>query len=495
LATYQIPSNRLDLARLVNPTERQREFLKAIAEFDFVLFGGEAGGGKSYILRWWLILYLLGVYETLGLRNVPVALFCEDYPSLEDRQVSKIRYEFPESLGTLKRGTTLDFVLRPEYGSGILRLRNLDDPSKYHSSEFAAIAVDELTKNPLSIFNDLRFRLRWPGVERPKFGAGTNPGGPGHSWVKKYWVPGAQSFPAELESIRDQFVMVRSKASDNPHLPEGYWKRLLTLPPDMARKVAYGDWDVYTGQYFPHFDPKRHVITKDEATRRIQKWYTRSLSGDWGYGHPHCIHWHAKDEAGNIITHKELWGVGVGEAEVGRNITLAEAEFHRLTRLDGFAYSWDAGKLSDRSEVGQPKSITQMLSEALGPGIPRPHPCDSKPGVRIIRGRLMSQLLEAGMWQISDACPKLIESLPTMIRVEDKLEEMMKLDHDEATIGDDPVDSAGVGLQWMTRNSVKTRDILLEERLQSVRKGFAGKGEDVLPGADPFATFGGQKFN
>jgi len=97
-------------------------------------------------------------------------------------------FEFPAELGELKLGTVKNFVLHKDYGSGVIALRNLDDPSKYQSAEFAAIAVDELTKNSKEIFDFLRFRRRWPGVERPKFLAATNPGGKGHAWVKKLWV-------------------------------------------------------------------------------------------------------------------------------------------------------------------------------------------------------------------------------------------------------------------------------------------------------------------
>lgn len=486
------PCQPTTLEQLVNPTDRQREFLQAIADKDFVLYGGEAGGGKSYILRWWLVLYLVWCYRVLGLRNVRVGLFCEDYPTLNDRQISKMQYEFPTWLGSLSRSGVRDFTLRPEYGGGVIALRNLDDPSKYYSAEFAGIAVDELTRNQLAVFTDLRFRLRWPGIDRPKFGAGTNPGGPGHKWVKKYWI--LQEFPPEMAEIAAQFVLVRAKASDNPHLHENYHKSLLTLPPAMAKQVARGDWDVYTGQYFPHFDPARHVIPHDEAMARIKSWHKRSLSGDWGYTHPHCFHWHAKDERDCIITYDELWDREIHENEVGRRITEAEAQYHKLLKLDGFVFSWDAlGKLSARSMQRQPKTTGQLICETLGPRVPRPHPNDSSPGMRLVRARLMSQVLEAGTWLISDKCSKLIDSIPDMIRDEDHPEEMLKKDWSEAEIGDDPVDSAGMGLQWMIGTSIKPDSVKLEERLQAVRQTFIQRAEVVKPGTDWFQQFGGAK--
>ena len=484
MASSLAPS--ISLERLVNPTDKQRDFLEAIAKHDFVLYGGQAGGGKSYILRWWLVLYLVDCFQSLGLERVTVGLFCEDYPTLNDRQISKMRYEFPHWLGTLSlQSDNRHFRLRPEYGGGIISLRNLDDPAKYSSSEFAAVGVDELTRNPLSVFNDLRFRLRWPGIPRPKFGAGTNPGHIGHVWVKKYWILG--EFPPELESKRDQFVLITSKASDNPHLDPNYHESLLTLPPEMARKVAHGNWDVPTGQYFPRFDSKIHVIPHAEAMARIKPWHDRLLSGDWGFGHPHSFHWHAKDERNFVITYRELWDRGVGESEVGRRITVEEARDAHLKKLSGFVFSWDAGRLSPRASQDQPKSIEKMISEALGPRVPKPYPCDSTPGVRLVRARLMSQVIEAQTWVISDACPKLIAAIPEMMRDEKKTEEMAKMDHDESQVGDDPVDSAGTGLQRMIGTPSKPEKVLLEEKLQATRH------EAVKAGEDWFSKFGGSK--
>jgi hypothetical protein len=84
-----------------------------------------------------------------------------------------------------------------------------------------------------------------------------------------------------------------------------------------------GDWNVYTGQYFPQFDgvgdpankPPRHVRKAADAAKFVKPWHTRWISGDWGYEHPACFHWHAKDEHNRIVTYDELWDRRVGETE------------------------------------------------------------------------------------------------------------------------------------------------------------------------------------
>lgn len=521
------------LAELIRPEPRQYEFLEKIAKYDFVLAEGEASGGKSYALRWWLVDFLVDAFQTLGLTSVRTGLFCEDYPTLLDRHISKMRVEFPPWLGSLRRTDgALDYVLRPEYGSGVIALRNLDDPSKYFSAEFAAEAVEELTRHQLSVFNDLRFRLRWPGIDRPKFGAGTNSGGPGHAWVKKYWI--TKDYPPEFKGVKclqcrlvwrdgscpkcksnqfgkpfditDQFERVTFLASDNPYINEDYHTRNCTLPPDMANRVAHGNWDIFTGQYFPYFTPKIHVIPHAEAMARIRPFHFRTLSGDWGYDHPHCFHWHAKDESNVVITYDELWDRQIHETEVGRRITACEAQYHQLAPLRAFVFVWDEGKLSPRAQKDDPKSIGQLLKDGLGPNIPRPFPADSRPGMRLVRARLMSQTLgypadperkllaQPPVWFISNRCQKLIQSIPSMIRDTDhnKPEEMLKVNWNEAQIGDDPVDSAGVGLQWMIGTAVKPDAVKLEEQLHEVRMRFAARVEPEKPGEDWFEKFGGQ---
>src|SRR5690606_34283710 len=116
----------------------------------------------------------------------------ETYPELKDRQISKIQMEFPGWLGELKdtKADGFGFFLHEEFGGGAILLRNLDKPDKYQGAEFAAIAVDELTKTTYTTFNFLRGSLRWPGMTQTPFIAATNPGGIGHLWVKRLWIDG-----------------------------------------------------------------------------------------------------------------------------------------------------------------------------------------------------------------------------------------------------------------------------------------------------------------
>ncbi|MDD5061647.1 MAG: hypothetical protein PHN44_05130, partial [Candidatus Marinimicrobia bacterium] len=245
-------------SELMTPSPKQREFIDAVNTHKYTLYGGAKFGGKSRALRW-VLVYLLMKWAREGHMHVRVMLACENFPALKDRQVTKIRSEFPAWLGTLGENSIegLSFILNEEYGGGIIALRNLDDPSKYASSEFAACGVDELTKNPKMIFDQFRSILRWPGIEQTKFIAGTNPGGIGAAWVKKLWID--RDFDKD-EKEADQFIFIQALAYDNPTVTDAYIDSLKSLPTALRAAYLEGRWDVFEGQFLSEWSPTFHVV-------------------------------------------------------------------------------------------------------------------------------------------------------------------------------------------------------------------------------------------
>ncbi len=218
---------------------KQLEALEASKRFKYVLFGGSVGSGKSYWIRWSVVYWLMKYYSKYGIKGVRAGVFCEDYPSLNDRHLSKVKFEFPEWLGKFNEAKH-EFTLASEYGSGIIAFRNLDDPSKYLSVEFAVIAIDEINRNPKTTFDMLRSRHRWPGIKDVRFIAGCNP--LGEAWVKNMWVK--RMFPPN-EKEQYEFVYVPALPTDNPHLPEEYYKSLESLPDNQRRAYLEGNWDAF----------------------------------------------------------------------------------------------------------------------------------------------------------------------------------------------------------------------------------------------------------
>lgn len=229
----------LKFSELTKFFPKQQEALEASKRFKFTLFGGSVGSGKSYWLRWSMVYWLIKLHAKYGLEGIRAGLFCETYVALNDRHLTKVKFEFPDWLGVWNQQRN-EFTLAPEYGSGILAFRNLDDPEKYLSVEFAVMGIDEINRNPKATFDMLRSRLRWPGIRETKVLAGCNP--LGEAWVKNIWVK--RMFPPE-EKEQYEFVFVPALPTDNPHLPQEYYKSLESLPENQRKAYLEGNWDAF----------------------------------------------------------------------------------------------------------------------------------------------------------------------------------------------------------------------------------------------------------
>lgn len=388
--------------------DRQIEATKAADSHQYTLYGGSRGPGKSYWLRWYDLRELLK-FGQQGLKGVCGGLFCENYTVLTDRQIARIAEEFPRYLGELRetRIAGLGFHLKPEYGGGHLLLRNLDEPSKYLSAEFAFVSVDELTRNPLDVFNKLRGSLRWPGVDKPKFLAATNPGGIGHNWVRAYWLAG--ELPPELEGYRSEFAFVPALPTDNPYLSKDYWEMLGSLPPDLARAWRYGDWDVFEGQYFTELRRDIHGFEGDPPNG----WTFRML--DYGESSPSAVYWGRVDHDGGVWLYREVYKAGLSYIELADRIV--EMSVDRLGRPEPTRYT-----VAGPEMWGVSKGTGVVGANVLAArGVPLVMASDDRiEGWRRMREMLRRQMLKASL----EACPHFWRTVPSLIHDEHRPEDL-----------------------------------------------------------------------
>jgi hypothetical protein len=323
---------KIKFSELAHFWPKQKYANKISDEFKYTLFGGTMGPGKSYWLRWSAVRRLLMLFQKYKLQGIRSGLFCEDYPSLNDRHLSKIKYEFPEWLGDLN-SSRHEYQIKKCYGGGVIAFRNLDDPSKYQSSEFADIGVDELTKNKKETFDFLRTRLRFPPIKEVRFRSASNPGGIGHAWVKGIWMDGVFE-PTEQE--RDQFKYVKAVPEDNPALGEDYYKMFDGLPEKMRKAYKDGNWDVFEGQFFTEWDKSQHVI----KPFKIPDTWKRFRSYDYGREKPAACSWYALDYDGRVYKYREFYKGGLNADEQAKEIIrLSGAETYEYSVADSAIFS------------------------------------------------------------------------------------------------------------------------------------------------------------
>jgi phage terminase large subunit len=425
-------------SEVVHFTPRQQEAMEAVQNHRFVLMGGTRGPGKSYWLRWALVELMI-YWNMQGFPNVRTMLGCESYPVLRDRQISKITQEFPEWLGIVKDSKTdgLGFHLHDAFGNGVMALRNLDNPEKYKGAEFAAIGVDQLEQIPLVTFNLLRGSLRWPGIRDTKFLATGNPGGVGHAWNVAYWLE--KIYPPEMGNIADEFVFIRVKPDENPHLDEQYWKDLKSLPPKLQRAWLEGDYYVFSGQAFPSWSNEAHVVQPFDIPVLWPKW--RGL--DWGLANPFCCLWLTKDpDIGRIYVYREAYSSDMTDTQQAKMINdmTPPMEYIPITYADP--------SLWIRKTMGDYISTTADEFNRNGVYLQRADN-DRLSGKRKVDRLLMNLPDGKPGLQVFSTCKNLIRTLPYLIYDENKAEDVDSGQEDHA------YDSLRYGLTNTRYNTIK----------------------------------------
>jgi len=296
----------------------QEDFLAA-GETD-VLYGGAAGGGKSYAM---LVDPLRFAHRSAhrGLiirRSMPeLRELIDKSRELYPKAFPGCKYKEVEKLWNFPSGAKIEFGF----------LERDADVYRYQGQAYSWIGFDEITHLPTEFsWNYLASRLRTTDSEITCYMRCTaNPGGAGATWVKKRYIdpsPPHESFEG-ADGLTRKFIPARLQ--DNPFLATDgrYEKMLKALPPTQRQQLLEGNWDVAEGAAFTEFMPHLHVITPFE----IPVHWERVKGIDYGYASESACIWGAVDPSdGTLIIYRELYRKGLLGTELAEMITDMELQ-------------------------------------------------------------------------------------------------------------------------------------------------------------------------
>lgn len=301
-----------------------------------VLYGGAAGGGKSYALLVDPLRYITHPqFSGLILRHTTEELreliwkSQELYPKVIPGIVwseRKMQWQHPNG-GRL----WMSYLDRDE------------DVLRYQGLSFVYVAFDELNQwNSPFAWNYMRSRLRTAAPDLPVYmRATTNPGNAGHWWVKKMFIdpapPGQAFWATDIETgetltypkghekeeqplFKRRFIPATLK--DNPYLYSNgdYEAMLLSLPETQRRQLLYGDWDIAEGAAFPEFNRRIHVV----EPYRIPSDWPRFRACDYGYGSWSAVLWFAVAPDESLVVYRELYVTKVLAEDLAVKVLNAE---------------------------------------------------------------------------------------------------------------------------------------------------------------------------
>ena len=294
----------------------QTDFLAA-PERD-VLYGGAAGGGKSYAMLIDPLRFAhRAAHRALILRRSMPELreLIDKSRELYPKAFPGCKYKEVEKLWNFPSGAKVEFGF----------LERDADVYRYQGQAYSWIGFDEITHLPTEFgWNYLASRLRTTDPEiTPYMRCTANPGGVGATWVKKRYIdphPPNESFVGE-DKLSRKFIPAR--LDDNPYLAEDgrYEEMLKALPPTQRRQLLEGNWDVNEGAAFTEFEHDVHVITPFE----IPLTWERTKGIDYGYASESSCIWGTIDPSDNtLIIYRELYQKGLTGVDLGDRITQME---------------------------------------------------------------------------------------------------------------------------------------------------------------------------
>lgn len=302
---------------LYEPTPKQAEF--HAADEDILLYGGAAGGGKSYAM-------LVDALRYCQYEDYRALIIRRTSPMLKELiGVSRVLYRkaFPgakfnksENVWYFPSGATIQFGY----------LDSAEDLDNYQGLPYAYIGFDEIQHQRSDegfIYLMSRLRSANPNI-KCYMRASANPGGA--PWVKETFIDPAEPNTTFVKNGLT-YRFIPAKLSDNPYLdtPVGdetmspYRKMLMAMPEVQRKQLLEGDWLVGDDSMFT-FAELVHV------TDELPPLHWSVINGlDYGYKDPAASLWAAVcPKTGRLVLYQELESIGLVHEAWGRAIKEAE---------------------------------------------------------------------------------------------------------------------------------------------------------------------------
>lgn len=372
------------------PNARQREFFDSHARF--TAYGGARGGGKSWALRRKLILMCLRYpgLRCLLVRRTLAELRSNHLHPLLDELRGLIVWNEGERTALFPNGSTVTLGY----------CASERDTLRYQGQEYDVIAIDEATQLTEYQFSVFKACLRGTSDRPRRMYLTCNPGGIGHAWVKRLFVDREYRRGEEPGDYAFIPATVYDNSSLTEHDPE-YVRRLESLPPRLRDAWLWGRWDVFEGQFFPEFDPVRHVCEPHEIPADVQYF----AAFDYGFDML-AAYLLAVDRAGGVWAVREV-------CEPGLTLSAAAGQVAELCRGVRVSYAVASPDLWNRRQDSGLSGFEILQRTA---GMPPLTPADDRrvPGWRAVR-----EYLAVGgggpRLRISRDCRELIRCLPALL--------------------------------------------------------------------------------
>lgn len=297
-----------------------RQSLAFLSGATEILYGGAAGGGKSHLMR------VKAIALAMRVPGIQIYIFrrlsddlLRNHMEGDGGFYQMLATEF--STGRAKFNASKNFI-RFTNGSKIwlAHCQHEKDVRKYQGAEFHVLIIDELTHFTEYQYRFLRARCRLGTLKDklpddlktklPLVLSGTNPGGPGHTWVRATFIdpkPPMLVYRTDKEEGGFKRQFIPALLTDNPSLDqESYRNNLSGLgSPELVKAMLEGDWDIVQGGALDDVWDKHNQI---KPRFRIPEGWRISRAFDWGSSHPFSVGWYAEADGTEAqLPHDEVF--------------------------------------------------------------------------------------------------------------------------------------------------------------------------------------------